>query len=137
MRKNFGSICKIEIELAKRPAKRAAERSWANPMNMDTMRSFYNEVYYRNVLPSGTISRHYLRLAKRMNLSGEHRVLDVGCGTGQLARFLYDMGLGRYVGLGVCPRISRGPRLFGFWKCSPRSDGDLGAHRDPGASVDA
>lgn len=67
-------------------------RTWGNRMDMDTMRHFYNEVYYRDAPLPGTISRHYRRLALCMDVSGGHRVLDVGCGTAEWLRAIHDQG---------------------------------------------
>ncbi len=61
-------------------------------MNMETMRRFYDGVYYRDVPRPGKISRHYRRLALRMAVSQGQRILDVGCGTAEWLRAAHDQG---------------------------------------------
>ncbi len=43
---------------------------------------FYNDVYYQNAVASEHPSIHLTRLAKRLQISSNQEVLDVGCGVG-------------------------------------------------------
>ena len=51
-------------------------------------------------------SRYYFLwavIADRLRRDGVGRVLDIGCGTGQLAALLFDQGIEEYVGLDFSP----------------------------------
>jgi len=47
------------------------------------IRAFYESVYYKSASPYAKTPRHLLRLASRVAIRKNQRVLDVGCGMGQ------------------------------------------------------
>ena len=49
----------------------------------DEIRSFYNNVYHRDVRVTGHVPVHFRRLARRLGPWGGKQLLDVGSGTGQ------------------------------------------------------
>jgi 2-polyprenyl-3-methyl-5-hydroxy-6-metoxy-1,4-benzoquinol methylase len=49
----------------------------------DTIRRFYDDVYYRDVGSDGKPSRHLRRIARRLELTSGEKLLDVACGDGR------------------------------------------------------
>jgi len=49
---------------------------------IENIRTFYNTVYYKDVNRDESPSSHYKRLAARIGISSNDRVLDVACGLG-------------------------------------------------------
>ncbi len=47
------------------------------------IRRFYNSVYYKNATARPSRSRHYTRLAIKINIQAKQNVLDVACGNGK------------------------------------------------------
>lgn len=65
------------------------------PQNQDAhdkIRSFYDDVYYKNLAKSTTVSGHLRRLAFRLKITRNDRVLDVGCGAGEWLYAVQKMG---------------------------------------------
>lgn len=50
--------------------------------NIDRIRNYYDEVYYKDATAEGTVTSHYRRLASRLRLGKGMKVLDIACGTG-------------------------------------------------------
>lgn len=50
---------------------------------MNTIKDFYNSVYYKNAKAHTSISRHNKNLTKKLSISKNHKILDVACGTGE------------------------------------------------------
>jgi len=51
--------------------------------DQDEIRRYYNSVYYQDATAKPGGSRHYARLASKINIQTGQRVLDVACGNGQ------------------------------------------------------
>jgi SAM-dependent methyltransferase len=52
------------------------------PPDHSDLRRFYNNIYYRDVVASGTSSIHLRRLAVKLAVRSGQRILDVACGAG-------------------------------------------------------
>ena len=59
---------------------------------LNNIRSFYDSIYYRSAGPYAKTPGHLVRLASRLGIRKNQRVLDVGCGTGQWLRAASEFG---------------------------------------------
>lgn len=75
---------------------------------LQDIRSFYDSIYYQSANPYAKTSKHLLRLAARLAIGPDQRVLDVGCGTGQWLKAASEFGAVPYgidlseKAIGVC-----------------------------------
>ena len=89
---------------AMRRLSRSAERDTREREPKEKPARFYDELFAESTeygLPY-TRSRYYFVwtvIVDRLRRAGVRRVLEVGCGSGQLAEFLVDQGIAGYVGL--------------------------------------
>lgn len=60
--------------------------------DLQNIRTFYDSVYYRSAGPCAQTPRHLLRLASRLEIRKNQRVLDVACGTGQFLKAASEFG---------------------------------------------
>ena len=60
--------------------------------DQNEIRKFYNSVYYKDASVKPQRSRHYSRLASRINIQPEQYVLDVACGNGKWLLAVQDRG---------------------------------------------
>jgi SAM-dependent methyltransferase len=51
--------------------------------DQNEIRKFYNSVYYKDATAKPRRSRHYARLASKINIQAKQHVLDVACGNGE------------------------------------------------------
>ena len=51
--------------------------------DQNEIRKFYNSVYYKDATVKPRRSRHYARLASKINIQAKQHVLDVACGNGE------------------------------------------------------
>lgn len=56
------------------------------------IRSFYDSVYYKSVMPCTTASHHLRRLARRIGVQANQQVLDVACGVGEWLMACKELG---------------------------------------------
>jgi len=66
----------------------------------EKIRSFYNTVYYKNVLPDQRIPRHFARLAAKLQIQAGQQILDVACGKGQWLLAVSRLG-GKTAGIDI------------------------------------
>jgi ubiquinone/menaquinone biosynthesis C-methylase UbiE len=62
------------------------------PNELQDIRSFYDSVYYKTANPHTKTSRHLIKLAARLRIRENKRVLDVGCGMGQWLKASSEFG---------------------------------------------
>jgi ubiquinone/menaquinone biosynthesis C-methylase UbiE len=113
----------------------------------DTIREFYENVYYASIAKSVPVSRHLHRLATNLHIEPGQQVLDIACGTGNWLMAVTRRG-GKPVGIDISQKaidickhnISDGDFLVGKAESLPFRDdrfdlisclGSLEHFRDP------
>lgn len=61
---------------------------------LNTLKTFYDEVYYANEKKTPQNYRHLNSLAARFDIRNSHRVLDIACGLGEWLKVCEDRGAG-------------------------------------------
>ncbi|MEM6581217.1 MAG: class I SAM-dependent methyltransferase [Pseudomonadota bacterium] len=49
----------------------------------ERVKAFYDQNYYSDIEGSGHPTKHHIRLAERLGINADERLLDVACGTGE------------------------------------------------------
>jgi SAM-dependent methyltransferase len=80
---------------------------------------------YRGPYPGSPYYFLWSVIVDRIRRAGLRRVLDIGCGTGQLAAYLIDQGIDSYVGLDFSPKAIEYAR-----RSAPRARFVVGDARD-------
>jgi SAM-dependent methyltransferase len=80
------------------------------PYGVEKSSAFYDRCYAE--IPEYHLTRYaeskyyfvWTVIVDRMRRAGCRRVLDIGCGCGQLAQFMLDQGINEYIGLDFSPK---------------------------------
>lgn len=60
--------------------------------DIDSIKKYYDSVYYHGKRSGASVSGHLIRLAKKVNVLKGQRVLDIGCGTGEWLMACRELG---------------------------------------------